>query len=446
MLVSALLVACANEPETRSQTVLAIDTDMPLAGAPSALRVAAMDTLRVEVLDRERGITLETRDFVLADPRDWPLSVGVVPPSRLRLRLFRARSPRAETTIDRLVDLDVAQGDDGVVRRRVLLSGDCLGRTVDLVAASTCVNADAPSVTATTGIDVDDGAGASAGTWRYLAPQPCSTSDDPEKPCIQGGFDVLGDVALAATPTQFDAPLPLRPVVVGAFRMDRTEFTVGRFNALVRSGYVVQNEMPSRAKADEPSQRWCTFRGVDDTSADGLPLNCASTALANELCAASGGRLPTEAEWEHAARGRGDGRAFPWGDFEPSCCTASVSRCPDTTVGAVCERSLVEPAGAHSASPESCPGGGDVSRDGVLDLGGSLTEFTRDSFTSVAECFAPWLSFDPVCMRSDSGAIVKKGADWTAGLAVTRSAYRLIGVPRGGSTDGFRCVYPEARP
>lgn len=424
----------------RPQVRLAIDTDLPPTGAFGEVGVAAIDTLTIDVLSRAGDVT-ESRVFVLADARDWPLSLGVTGGARLRLRLTGARLPRPEVTVDRLVD--VRAPGDGVARLRVTLTGDCFGRVADLAAGTTCVSRELPAVAPSLGVVADDGSPSRAGTWPHANATPCAGPEDPARPCVPGSFDVLGDPALASSPTRREAPLPLRPVVVGSFRMDRTEFTVGRFRAMLAGGLTPTARPPSVVDPDRFALRFCTYKGPSDPSADDLPLNCVSIELARELCAASGGRLPTEAEWEHAARGR-DGRPFPWGDVAPACCTTSASRSPMLDISAECTRSLVEPAGSHVAGPDECPGGGDVSRDGVVDLGGSLSELTSDAFTPVAECYPSGLAFDPICDVAGATLFVRKGTDWTAGLARTRSAERKGASGVEVSTNGFRCVYPEA--
>jgi len=437
---ASLIPSCSPTAETRAQVLLVVDTDLPLAGSTDVVRVAAMDTLRVEVLSGES--VLETRDLVLVDPSNWPLTLGVVSRARLRLRLFQARLVRPELTVDRLVDVQAT--GSGVERLRVTLSGDCFGRATDLASSTTCISMEQPEAKASEGIVADDGSPTRAASWRFAKDAPCTGEHDPLRPCVPGGFDVLGDVGLASMPTRRNEPLPLRTVVVSPFRMDRTEVTVGRFNSMLRAGLLSTSERPQERVTTSESRAYCTFVGETDSSADVLPLNCVSVGLARAVCAASGGRLPTEAEWEHAAR-RGDGRIYPWGNDGPSCCTTSVSRSPFASIPAGCPRGPVEPAGSHIGSGGTCPGGGDVSRDGIVDLGGSLAELTADDFRPVAECFPSGLLFDPKCVVTGRGPFVRKGTDWTAGAARTRAAYR--GESTGlDVTGGFRCVYPEPAP
>jgi formylglycine-generating enzyme required for sulfatase activity len=265
---------------------------------------------------------------------------------------------------------------------------------------------------------------------------------------VPGSFDVIGDLALTANPNEKEAPVPLRAVVVSPFLMDRTEVTVGRARLLLASGWKPKKAaLPQVANAASPLLRFCTFAGEGDKSADNLPLNCVTVAFARELCEASDGRLPREVEWEHAAR-RGDGRPFPWGFVEPTCCTTSAGRTAGDS--GVCGDGLAppEPVGSHVAD---CPGGGsgDVSIDGIADLGGSLSELTSDRFARVVDCGQVGLSIDPTCTPPGAN-VVTKSTDWTAGLGTTRAAFRsaaIAGESSGAnSVEGFRCVYPDPVP
>ncbi len=446
-------LACALTGEVRGQTLLVVGTDLPIEAGEAAGRtgtaLARVDTLRVDVYAPGAITPRETREFVVSNASAWPFTLGAVGPLRVRLRLFtarwsevgegaegRARSPRPEVTVDRLVDVPATSN---VQRLRVPLFGDCMGRPADLARGTTCLGAAELEGDARAPLASDDGQPMTLGSWSALREIPCEGPDDAARPCVPGGFDVLGNVNLAGVPTREAEPLPLRPVVVSPFRLDRLEYTVGRYRALLRSGY-----RPSRTTIrdiqDARINAMCTFRGESDGSADALPLNCVGHAFAAAICLAEGGRLPREAEWEHAASGRGQGRPFPWGATDARCCTLSISRSPRPQDGAVCTGIPVpEPAGSHPG--DGCLGGGDRSRDGVLDLGGSLSEYTQDMFQAVAACAEAGVARDPECGK-EARVHVVKGADWTAGPGAAHGSLRSYGVD-AASTSGFRCAWPS---
>ncbi len=94
------------------------------------------------------------------------------------------------------------------------------------------------------------------------------------------------------------------------------------------------------------------------TGDDGVPLTYVSRYDAEAFCAANGVRLPTEIEWEAAARG-GDDRLWPWGDEPPDTTRATFGR----GIGGP------SPAGLHPAG---------ASPAGALDLAGNVFEWTAD--------------------------------------------------------------------
>lgn len=444
-----LAAACAGcgPADPRPQWVVEIDTDALLTGQiladPDLPRVVALDTLRIDVL-AEDGALVEQRDVVAPDARDWPVSFGVVAVAagaRLRIRAFRGQDavpdtggsllPPPRLTIDRLVVLDPA--DEKRVAR-VTLSLSCLGIQPSFVSPErTCVDEERRDAPATEGLDARGGATA-AGTSPWLAAEPCRGAPPPDSVCIPGGLDVLGDRRLEGLEDTFavDAAPPMA-VRLSPLFMDRFEVSVGQVRTLYASGAVTAPP-PLAFDPGNPDQAFCNWRGLDDASRDGHPVNCLAVGTARAICSARGGRLPTEAEWEHAARGRGLGHARPWGNDDPLCCATQASHL-------ACSR----PAGtalvdAHAAPPD-CPFG-DLSRDGVVGLAGNVQELTDDAARAYdSDCWQyEGVPLDPRCDLPDP-IRVARGGSWNNSLSLTHAAFRVRYVPSGNG--GFRCVYDD---
>jgi eukaryotic-like serine/threonine-protein kinase len=105
---------------------------------------------------------------------------------------------------------------------------------------------------------------------------------------------------------------PVHEVHVRAFQLDKTEVTVAAYEVCVRAGACT----PAMPHIDASWQDVTQCNSGDPDPRDD-PINCVNWTQATVYCAWAGGRLPTEEEWEYAARGT-EGRAFPWGDAPPS--------------------------------------------------------------------------------------------------------------------------------
>ncbi len=104
-----------------------------------------------------------------------------------------------------------------------------------------------------------------------------------------------------------DDQKPVRQVTVDRFGMAKTETTVAQYGRCVTAG---------SCSVPEECQWGPGFRTYGEDGKASHPVNCVTWFQARDFCQWAGGRLPTEAEWEYAAKGT-DGRRFPWGNMGP---------------------------------------------------------------------------------------------------------------------------------
>jgi formylglycine-generating enzyme required for sulfatase activity len=164
--------------------------------------------------------------------------------------------------------------------------------------------------------------------------------------------------------------------------MDRTEVTVASFlEVRSRAGLGPVAATPNWTRIREERRasfsRWCN---VDKPDRERHPINCVDWQQAADHCRGRGARLPTEAEWEYAARGA-DGRRYPWGDSPPTPerLNGCGRRCREAfrAVGLGWTALYDGDDGwASTATVGSFPQG--ASAFGLLDMAGNVWEWTAD--------------------------------------------------------------------
>ena len=265
--------------------------------------------------------------------------------------------------------------------------------------------------------------------------------------CPEGTWlDLGGDDHMAITGGEDE--LPEHPVRVSRFVLDVFEVTVGRMRAFVeaydRTALVAlldagAGEHPrvsgsgwdgwdSRLPADRDAletalachddQTWTDAAGDNET----YPINCLSWYLAYAFCAWDGGRLPTEAEWEHASVGGDENRLYPWGDALPDATRVNCLSTDNTPLVDV----FAKPAGAGLWGHEGMAGS---MWEWVLDL--HAPDWYSTGGASCVDC----------ANVSGTGARIMKGGDWQYTTMDLRGANRFAG--SAGSYwlgAGLRCA------
>jgi formylglycine-generating enzyme len=217
------------------------------------------------------------------------------------------------------------------------------------------------------------------------------------------------------------AEKPEHKVVLGAYYVDQHEVTVRQFNLHVKE----TGKKPVKPR---------TAKGeVEPISpGDDLPATNITWSEAKAYCEWAGKDLPTEAQWEAAARTT-DGRLYPWGSSSPTWSRPRVPR-------------QVDPVMSFPL---------DQSPYGVYDLAGNVWEYTRDWFDSKYYQTLKGQTADnppgPTASRSRPPQVVVKGgskewfAPWRDGIKLdTRSPY--IGFRGILAVDAQAAAGPPQRP
>ena len=199
---------------------------------------------------------------------------------------------------------------------------------------------------------------------------------------------------------------PVHKVFIDGFYLDKFEVTNGRFAKFVEA---IQSEPPwGFADKETPVLR------------QDQPVRWVNWMEAMGYCLWAGKRLPTEAEWEKAARGS-DGRAYPWGNDPPT---------PAHAVFGLKEGSdTVSPIGNRDKGK---------SPFGVHDLAGNLYEWTTDWYDE------QFYSKNPAINPrgpAEGTAKVQRGGSYVNGAYRLRSSFRTKGDPTEHDPNvGFRCA------
>lgn len=197
---------------------------------------------------------------------------------------------------------------------------------------------------------------------------------------------------------------PAHRVTVKGFQIAKTAVTNKQYRACVEAG------------ACGAQNAQC----IAEKNGDNQPAVCVTWGQAKDFCGWVGGRLPSEAEWEYAARGAGKDIRYPWGNEEPTCAKAVFGSCT-TSLMPVCSR------------PAS------NTQQGLCDMVGNAYQWTQDwfhdSYKGAPADGGAWEIPAGDCCR------VIRGGNWQLGaVAMGVSKRSQVNPLRFGKSIGFRPV------
>jgi len=250
---------------------------------------------------------------------------------------------------------------------------------------------------------------------------------------------------------------PRHKVTLDEYWMDKTEVTVAAFRKFVSdTSYVTDGEKNGNAgwiwsysindwkKVDSPDSgpNWKRPLGGkhDPTGIEDHPVTQISWYDAAAYCEWTGGRLPTEAEWERGARGDKDARAYPWGGDQMLGNLLNFGeksfKCRLCDVHINDNYQYTAPVGTFPAG---------ASPFGLLDMAGNVYEWVQDSYDGNS-CYSPSPVTNPIAPEGGKERIMRGGsyADYDGLYWKLRVDNRWSRLPGSSFGDvGIRCVYDQ---
>jgi formylglycine-generating enzyme required for sulfatase activity len=273
--------------------------------------------------------------------------------------------------------------------------------------------------------------------------QPAPPPPPPPPTCADGMVLVQGaSFMMGSVQGQGEADeTPAHRVTLDTYCIDRHEVSVAQFRQCAQAGtcgvFMTVN-LPGLSPQDATLFNQYCNGGRGDR--DNHPMNCLDWAQADAYCRWRGGRLPSEAEWELAARGT-EQRVYPWGNAAP---TRLMLNACDADCRSNFERpGRPRPPAIHDSTDgftATAPVGtfsGGASPYGALDMAGNVFEWTADWYGPYNAAPAN----NPHGPTNGTNRVARGGHWFSGNAANVRGADRVEALPVTRlATLGFRCA------
>jgi len=238
---------------------------------------------------------------------------------------------------------------------------------------------------------------------------------------VPAGEFLMG--ASSEAPDAFEDERPQHNVYLDAYWIDSTEVTNAMYGLCVASGSCTPpTEDASFSRSPYYSHPTCA----------GYPVVQVTWLQAHDYCEWAARRLPTEAEWEKAARGT-DGRRFPWGDQAP---TGTLANLCGSECRAEPRESNVDDGFIETSPVGSFPAG--ASPYGALDMAGNVLEWVTD--WGRADYYSVSPEVNPSGPSTGDTRVLRGGSFVQLPVGITASARIFLLPAASNEYGGFRCA------
>ncbi|MCJ7622410.1 MAG: formylglycine-generating enzyme family protein, partial [Anaerolineaceae bacterium] len=289
-----------------------------------------------------------------------------------------------------------------------------------VIIVSSCVNSEADVQTSTASNIPDQEIQTVPNPQEALNEFWVRPTDDMPVLYVPGGTFQMG--SSENDPDAGTDEFPQHTVTRDSFWIDQTEVTNAQYNLCVDFGVCRKSHYAGNAAYNE----------------DDHPIVGIAWQDAVDYCTWAGGRLPTESEWEYAAKGE-DGFIYPWGNvFDGNLVNSCDENCSESWAD-----ESIDDGYKENAPAGSFPGG--ASWVGALDMAGNVWEWTWDW----CEAYSSDPQINPGGPDNGSCKIIRCGA-WASPPAGIRTTYRIIGSAEIAPgirhpNIGFRCIVPVSQ-